>query len=128
MTLKEFAEQIGGHEYNYPQFTKEEISIARRYGFVIVHGASDDLIEFSGAIDDESGALYGGIVRFNCEGFADDGNYSIKAYWCGECEGDVRKYEATWEYETDIQHEEFLIREDDEIYCKGIVFSIDDLR
>lgn len=47
MTLKEFAERLNGTEYNgYPIFSKEDIGIAKENGFVIVTGASDDLMEF----------------------------------------------------------------------------------
>lgn len=29
MTLKEFAKKLNGHEYNWPQFTKEELATDR---------------------------------------------------------------------------------------------------
>ena len=32
MTLKEFAKKLDGHEYGHPQFTKEEIAIAKENG------------------------------------------------------------------------------------------------
>lgn len=51
MTLKEFAKTLDGTEYNgYPIFSKEVIGTAKENGFVIVTGASDDLMEFDGAI------------------------------------------------------------------------------
>ena len=62
MDIKEFAKSISGKERGYPQFTKEEIGIAKENGFVIVYGESDDLIEFRGAIDDEGGCFDGGEV------------------------------------------------------------------
>lgn len=45
MMLKEFAQKLNGREYGWPQFTKEELAIAKENGFIIVHGASDDLME-----------------------------------------------------------------------------------
>ena len=46
MTLKEFAERLDRTEYNgYPIFSKEVIGTAKENGFVIVTGASDDLME-----------------------------------------------------------------------------------
>ena len=33
MTVKEYAEMLNGREYDYPQFTKEEIEIAKQNGF-----------------------------------------------------------------------------------------------
>ena len=63
MTLKEFAENLNGTEYNgYPIFSKEDIGIAKENGFVIVTGASDDLMEFEGAVEDEAGCFDGGKV------------------------------------------------------------------
>ena len=45
MELKEFATMLNGREYGCPQFTQEELRIAKDNGFVIVSGASDDLVE-----------------------------------------------------------------------------------
>ena len=60
MELKEFAKMLNGKEYEYPQFTKEELQIAKDNGFVIVSGASDDLVELEGAITDEGDCFDGG--------------------------------------------------------------------
>lgn len=65
MDIKEFAKSISGKEYGYPQFTKEEIEAARKNGFVIVYGCSDDLMEFEGAIQDEGGEPYCRGIVFN---------------------------------------------------------------
>ncbi len=134
MDIKEFAKSISGKEYGYPQFTKEEIETAKENGFVIVYGASDDLMEFEGAIRDEGGCFDGGEVFFNREGILYEIGGSrewkpniIKAIWCdGEKDKDGK--EITWTYKTDIPHETFMIYEDREPYCRGIVFSIDDLK
>lgn len=53
MDIKEFAQKLNGIHYGYPQFSDEEIAMAKVNGFVIVSGASDDLMEFEGAIRDE---------------------------------------------------------------------------
>ena len=45
----------------------------------------------------------------------------ITAVWCDPESG------ASWSYKTDIPHETFNIYEDGELFCIGIVFSIDDL-
>ena len=62
MELKEFATMLNGREYGYPQFTQEELRIAKDNGFVIVSGASDDLVELEGAITDEGGCWEGGRI------------------------------------------------------------------
>ena len=133
MTLKKFAQMLDGREYGYLQFTSEEIQIAKANGFVIVCGASDDLMEFEGAIRDEGGCFEGGEVFFNKTGvvFPEDDERpddcsQITALWCAE--KDENGTPATWAYQTDIPHETFKIWEDGELYCIGIVFSIADVR
>lgn len=132
--LKAFAKMIDGREHNYPQFTKEEIEAAKANGFVIVYGASDDLIEFEGAICDEGGCYEGGNIFFNRKGILYEIGGSrewepniIKAVWCGG-EKDENGKEITWTYETVIPHETFMIYKYEEPYCRGIIFSIDDVR
>lgn len=135
MDIKEFAKSISGKEYGYPQFTKEEIETAKENGFVIVYGASDDLMEFEGAIRDEGGCFDGGRVYFNktevCQDESDRSafdNYSnlINAVWDGDTDENGKL--ITWTYETEIPHETFMIYEGGEPYCRGIVFSIDDVK
>lgn len=135
MDIKEFAKSISGKEYGYPQFTKEEIETAKENGFVIVYGASDDLIEFDGAIRDEGGCFDGGRVYFNktevCQDESDRSafdNYSnsINAVWDGDTDENGKL--ITWTYETEIPHETFMIYEGGEPYCRGIVFIIDDVK
>lgn len=132
MTGREFARMLDGREYGYPQFTKEEIEIAKDNGLVIVCGASDDLMEFYGAICDEGGCFEGGVVYFNQDGVIYRENdvepekcSKITALWC-EGEDESGKL-ATWTYETDIPCETFKIWEDSELYCIGIVFSLEDV-
>lgn len=124
MNIKDFAKNIDGKQYGYPQFTKEELRIAEENGFVIVCGASDDLMEFYGAITSEGDCFDGGTVWFNKGGVIDapatTGDKSIDALWSKEDD-------ITWTYKTDIPHETFMVYEDDEKYCRGIVFSIADL-
>ena len=131
MDIKEFAKSISGKEYGYPQFTKEEIETAKENGFVIVYGASDDLMEFEGAIRDEGGCFDGGKVYFNrnevCQNSEEEKNYPnwITANWCEEEENGKP---ICWTYETEIPHETFMIYKGGEPYCRGIVFSIDDVK
>lgn len=132
MDIKEFAKSISGKEYGYPQFTKEEIETAKENRFVIVYGASDDLMEFEGEICDEGGCFDGGNVYFNETGVIHDDlatsfDKCIKAIFCGEEKGEDGQ-KITWTYETEIPHETFMIYEGGEPYCRGIVFSIEDVR
>ena len=131
MDIKEFAKSINYIQYGHPQFTDREISIAKDNGFVIVYGASDDLMEFEGAIRDEGDCFEGGNAYFNRNGVSQDGTERancIKALWCDDSARDKNGVMFAWAYETDIPHETFTIYEDGEPYCRGIVFSIDDVK
>ena len=131
MNIKEFAKSISGKEYGYPQFTKEEIKTAKENGFVIVYGASDDLMEFDGAIQDEGACFDGGKVFFGrnevCQDSEEEKDFPnwINAVW--NRSEDENGNLITWTYETEIPHETFMIYEDAELYCRGVVFHVADL-
>ena len=130
MDIKEFAKSINGKEYGYPQFTKEEIEIAKQNRFVIVYGCYDDLMEFEGAINDEIDCYEGGTAWVKGTRVSDAPitvwDKTIKSIWCsGEKNTDGQK--IAWTYETEIPHETFMIYEGGEPYCRGIVFSISDV-
>lgn len=140
-TIEKFAKHLNGMDYDAflgrgedGKRLKELIAIAKEKGYVIVYGASDDLVEFDGAYEEEAGVgLDGGIVSFDADGTSDDGEVhknTLEVYWCGMLYGNKKKdfYDATWEYGTDIPHEEFVILEDGEPYCNGIVFRLEDMK
>lgn len=102
---------------------------AQQSGLVIVTGASDDLMEFDGAIRDEGGCFDGGRVYFDKDGVDQEGEKRanwIDARWCDGMNRDGLP--ADWTYETEIPCERFDIWEDGEVYCVGLVFSIEDLK
>jgi len=130
MTPQEVALALDGNEYG-KEIAEDLEERVRDAGIVVVFGASDDLMEFRGAINDEVGETAyltkKGLVVAECED--DDcphekrireGASVIKAKWC-EVEG------FSWTYETEIPHETFIIREGDENYCRGIVFDLADV-
>lgn len=121
MDIKEFVERLDGSQYG-AELSKEDIAIAKENGFVIVFGASDDLIEFDGVIYDEAGCFDGGDIYITKDGVSEEHPTEnlIKAIWDRD--------DFTWQYETDIPHETFLVYENDDVYCKGIVFDINDLK
>lgn len=143
MTPKELADRLTGREYR-SEITKTEAAEAKAAGLVVVFGASDDLMEFRGAIDDETGADNGATATVDIEGLMPDfdeimdeaGTFGVKdtlrdyfrregrgqeieALWCKEGE-------YSWTYKTDIPHSCFEITEDGEPYCRGIVFKLSD--
>lgn len=134
MGIKEFAQRLGGKEYGYPMFTEKEIQTAKDNGWVIVTGASDDLMEFEGAMWDEGSCFDGGKVFFSKTGVyngEDDKSgfpNCIEAIWCGDDCRDENGNIITWTYKTDIPHETFMVYDDGYPYCRGIVFSVNDLK
>lgn len=126
MNIKEFAKSISGKEYGYPQFTKEEIEKAKENGFIIAYCSCLKWIEFDGSMRCTADCLEG-VACFNLHnhyipGLDDDISfYKNKiSVFCGN--------QATWSCETEIPHETFMIYEGGEPYCRGIVFSIDDVK
>lgn len=134
MTLKEFAKKLDGREYGWPQFTDEELAIAKENGFIIVFGVSDDLMEIEGAINDEGDCFDGGTLKLDIA----DGRLvgrdteescdvvAIKARWCKDHDDEMNVIQ--WTYATNVPHEKFMIYEDGAPYCQGIVFQNDALR
>ena len=138
MDAKELAAKLNGREY-CREITDEECEQAKEAGLVVVFGASDDLIEFRGAIRDEGDCYDGGEILFDSKGVlpswgvASDSEESAEAYF--ERKPKARMIKAlfakegsyTWTYCTVIPHETFEIVEDGEPYCRGIVFNIGDI-
>ncbi len=134
MNIQEFASNLDGRERG-SEITKNEEQEAKKLGFVIVFGASDDLVEFRGAINDEDDCYDGGTVYLEKESLfhescSNDCKYqqkarenckTIKVIWWDD--GDY-----CWTYETDIPHATFEITEDGEKYCRGIVFDLNTLQ
>ena len=132
-TKEELATLLNNREYRH-EVPNDMGRIAAENGLVIVFGASDDLCEFRGAINDEFGAWEGATVPLNKDGIVtnecDDDRCpyyakkkgqaaKIHAKWCN---GDI-----AWTFETDIPHATFDVIEDGEIFCRGIVFSLDNV-
>ena len=134
MNSKDLAALLDGREYG-KEITRDEEAQAKADGLVVVYGASDDLMEFGGAISDELGASNGSLAYLTADGMLenacdDDGcpyfekikatAATIKAVW------DRDGY--SWIYETAIPHVTFEIFEDGETYCRGIVFALADVK
>ncbi len=59
--ITDFAKKLTGRECG-DEITREESKNAADLGLVVVYGASDDLMEFRGAIEDEVGCYEGGVA------------------------------------------------------------------
>jgi hypothetical protein len=156
MIKEELAEMLNGIEYgtDIPQETQK---LAKEHGLAIVYGHSDDLMEFEGAIEDEISCYGGGLAlivvpKREYSLYDEDeekttievyDNYGvveleeesasrenvIEAKWCEPLEIiSGNEPVVSWQYKTDISHTTFNIIENDEIYCRGIIFALSDLK
>jgi hypothetical protein len=138
MTPKEIAAALTGSEYPL-KIAKDIKAAAKAAGIVIVYGASDDLMEFDGAISDEAGVWEEGTtVRVDAAGLIPDFDQidkddkeELRGYF--KREGGGKEIEALWSedgylwtYKTDLPHETFEIVEEGQPYCRGIVFLLAD--
>lgn len=134
MNLKDIAGMINGREYREETTPKIE-NIAKKYDVVIVFGASDDLCEFRGAIDEEIGAWEGTIAYLDTDGLLEHSDcisencpyFEIKRKNAKKINV-IWRDQGGWFFETDIPHETFTIIEDGERYGDGIVFALDSLK
>ena len=138
MTPEEAATALDGQEYDF-KFSagnKDLYTAMKADGLVAVFGESDDLMEFQGAICDELSAYNGtiayldrnGLIENKCSNadcphfeHAKKGARTIEALWCPEGE------DLSWAFKTDIPHVTFNIMEEGEVFCRGIVFRLDDV-
>ena len=153
MTKEQLAAQLNGRNY-CDEITLEECEAANDNGLVVVLGYSDDGVTFHGAIHDETGAYNGGKIELTQNGIfqsechdGDDCPYFrqlrqkqevnvLTVFWCGKSQQKKSlNWEArgkpTWMFDLDVPVAEFSIfdpREDNEHFCRGIVFDLKDLK
>lgn len=137
LTKETLAAQLNGREY-LEEITDAEDLAAHDAGLVVVFGYSDDNTEFKGAIDDELGCYDGGEFYLHRGGILTDPSNGDCEH-CGERAEKQQKHCAelkalwgvggySWQIEmASVPHATFDIVEDGEKFCRGIVFSIDDL-
>lgn len=144
MTPQEFADMITGRQYG-DELTRDERQLAKQHGLVVVFGYSDDGAEFRGAIHDEVGAwkAKGKAIKFTRAGkllaepdrderdvlekfgvlelvLNGSDTASIRVWWCREDKG------PCWTFEADFPHATFEVKEDDVLFCRGLVFKLED--
>lgn len=149
ITKEEMAARITGREYPF-RLSSDEKAIAKASGLAIVYGASDDLLEFEGAIDEELSAYNGTsatitddgkIVESMTEGSDCDErskcfffkswlerqkSFEVTSEWCPEgmnCNWNVTASKvpvATFEIKDDYSP--------DNIFCRGIVIDLNEVK
>lgn len=148
MTPESFAELLNGREYG-EEIDREESALAKQHGLVVIYGASDDGIEFRGAISDDAGCYIGegrgrreiaftpkgiyvppsheereALEKFGVlEHLRNQPRAQVTAHWC-KALPDGRN--TSWSYQAEFPHATFLIMEEDEVFCQGIVFRLTD--
>ncbi len=139
MTKEELAATLSGRQIG-DEITDEECEQAKRDQLVVVFGYSDDNVEFRGQWNDELGVGDDTEIEVDSEGplmswgaIEHDNEDECREYFrrkehkrmtikCEWCKGDY-----SWTYATAISHATFDILEGEEKFCRGIVFSINDL-
>ena len=134
MTKEELAAKLNGREYQ-EEMTKAEEDQAAKDGLIVMFGYSDDNVEVRGAAYDEIGAYDGTTIYFDADGLIendcddDECPYferllklakTVDAIWARDV--------IAWQYETTIPHSCFDIMEDEDLFCRGIVFHMEDLK
>jgi hypothetical protein len=146
MTKESLAALLNGRAYG-EEIEKAEAAQAKAAGLVVVYGASDDLLEFEGAVYDELGAWEGvtAVVFKGARGWCVAPNdrtalreieddeammAAITAQKSGKMVTAVwapAGLDASWLIETNLPHASFDILEDDELFCRGLVLDVKDL-
>jgi hypothetical protein len=146
--LIEWAERLNAMKIEYPFYLNQDLrNELKRDGIILAYGASDDLLEFEGALNDEVGAWNGTTVRIGRhaygEGepfvFDEDENRKkmtfnkaqilrmkkITAIWCPRNE--KREVWASWHIVTpDIEPVAwFDIFENGKLFCRGLIIPAD---
>lgn len=130
---KELAAKLNGREYRN-EITAAEARYAKANGLVVVYGASDDLMELRGAVDEEIGVYGGEKILMSRTGLIKNECDCERCPYFPEKTKGAAKIEAVWDsggyswtYKTKIPHATFEIVEDGEKYCRGIVFALADV-
>jgi hypothetical protein len=142
MTKEKLAELLNGRQYRN-EITKAEQLEAKESGLIVVFGASDDLIEFRGAIYDEAGASDEEVITISEKGILekpiqedlDEEDFEQQFIEYVEAKKRGNKIIAMWDIEgyswiylTEIPHSTFeILDEDQERYCRGMVIDLTDL-
>lgn len=140
MTKEELAQELNGGEYGR-EITATAAKEAKESGLLVIFGASDDLCELRGVIDDEVSSYDGTTLLIDKNGLIllpierDDievlekhhvlghvkqlqaAAIKVEVLWC-------KSEEYSWTFETSIPHAAFDIMEGDEKYCRGIVIDL----
>lgn len=134
----EFAARLNGRKYG-DEMSRAEDQEARRARLLVVFGASDDLTELRGIIHDEAGAYLGAEHKV----IQDDGQWAVANddSDCEKCNKRIQKMpgvfikaewapedaELSWRIKANVPHATFMIAEEGEPFCQGVVIDEADM-
>lgn len=123
ITKEQLADRLNLMPYGAAIFSSnDEQREAVESGLCVITGVSDDIIEFSGTVEDEGEAIQGGTVYLMPNGSIkkrdkDGKGIKVKAEWC------PTDSEATWRISTSVPATTFKIARDGELFCIGCVIE-----
>ena len=131
ITKEEAAASLNGSEYRN-EGSRELFAQMKAAGLVAVFGASDDLAEMRGAIEDEVGAspfkvTPRGLLQSECEEGEECPYFRKMANTAAEIRPLFDEEGYAFVYKTDIPHATFEVTDTGEPYCRGIVFALADV-
>lgn len=141
MTKEQLATLLNRRSIGY-EISDAEEKQAKRDGLLVIFGASDDLVEFRGVINDEAGAYEGAEILISADGkilepIDREDSEVLRKH--GALESVLEKREAamhitaiwdgpgavaTWTFETAVPHATFDVIEDEDTFCRGIVIEL----
>lgn len=143
LSKEDFAARLNGRQYR-KEMTPEDRTVARASRLVVIYGASDDLIEIEGLVDDEAGGE--GMTYFDEKGFLPplleylkevEGSANENAKVARRAQewlarlgravavtGHWNHEGYSWFFETSAPAATFDVMEDDERYCRGLVVQL----
>jgi len=136
--LKEaLAAALNGNEYRH-EISRVMAQEAKIAGLVVVFGASDDLMEFRGAIHNEEGVDECTDILLTSQGLFDENACHARCCYFDQARAHAINHGNiitavwnaegySWIYRTTIPHATFDILEDGKPYCRGIVFALADV-
>lgn len=127
MIKEELSQRLNGREYRN-DITPLDIKEAKDARLVIVYGASDDLMEFEGAISEEFGTeayfnKNGDLIEYCSDEYVHYHNVRKMANKI-----DAKYNNGVWNYNTNIPNSKFQIFDEKELYCNRIIFDMHDLK
>jgi hypothetical protein len=131
MTAKQLATLLGRRVMGN-EISESEERLAREAGLVVVFGYSDDNVELRGAINGEVGAYNGTTVYLSATGLLENDCDSDRCPHFERARERAASFKtkwddgsgAAWTFDVPWPHFTFEVFEEDELFCRGVVFAL----